>query len=232
MNLAELRWRTRELVGPIADTELETSPDDLDLLLNASERNLLGQRPWRFLESELAVTTVAGQATYTLTPPAGSEVRRVRGVALTVGGTVRLLRPRPAFALDQRADADDRDEPREYVLTPAGALTLVPTPDAAYSLTVRATLTSARMSADADVPALPEDFHELLAYSAAARVLRRRRADGDVGRADDLDAFASAEVDRLIREDLGDHDRTPMQMGGRRAWRGVWPRHGFDQGWR
>lgn len=62
--------------------------------------------------------------------------------------------------------------PEEYAVKSAGATLLVlslwPKPDAVYTLSIDGLLTGTDMSADSDVPAMPEDFHDLLIFGALA----------------------------------------------------------------
>jgi hypothetical protein len=65
--------------------------------------------------------------------------------------------------------------PRRYVvqkyLAAGVTLRIHPTPDAVYTITVDGLIAGTEMSADADVPAFPEDFHDLLVFGAMEEAL-------------------------------------------------------------
>lgn len=224
MTLEELRWRVRELAG-ISASDMDTSPQDLDSHINGAYHLALGLHDWPFLRGTATVSTSLGQDRYPL-PASARQVRGAVNVDASNSGQ-RRLRPRDATSFDDRAFDVESGEPREYAVD-SGDIVVNPVPDGVYLLEVQTILATPRLEADDDVPVLPETFHDMLAMSAAARVLRRRRSTGDVGRSDDLDAEAAAHVERLIFEELADHDRTPMVAGGREA-RGRHPRIGRDR---
>jgi hypothetical protein len=56
-------------------------------------------------------------------------------------------------------------------------LQLLPIPDAIYTLQIDGIATGTDMSADGDVPGLPEDFHDLLLRGALADELEHREQE-------------------------------------------------------
>lgn len=67
--------------------------------------------------------------------------------------------------------------PEGYAVQSYGAtsvtLRLFPIPDAAYTLSVDGLVTGTDLAADADVPAIPEDFHDCLIFGAEADELEK-----------------------------------------------------------
>lgn len=225
MNLEDMRWRVRELAG-VSDTELDTTPGDIDSFLDAVQTFVLGLFPWPWLDAEFVFQLEVGQPDYTPDQLAeGWRLAKVSGVLLRDPGDYRRLRRRPPFALDQVRDPE-HGRPREWALLGGRTIRLYPIPDASsYDLRVQGLLAPPKLSDPADEPALPEHAREVLPLLAAARVLRRRRTSGDVGRADDLERQAGELIETLRHEELGDHDPTHSVVGGRRMRR-VPPQHG------
>lgn len=76
-------------------------------------------------------------------------------------------------------DTDHSQTGRPYVYAvqkfnpTTASLYLFPTPDGVYSVQVDGILTGVDLVADADIPAFPEDFHDLLTFAASADELMK-----------------------------------------------------------
>jgi len=208
MNLEDLRWRVRELAG-ISETDMDTSPADLDGFINSAYRMVLGLHDWPFLRERVEVEVLAGTRAVALPAPAGGTARAVRSVR---GGDM-WLRPREWT----RLPADG--ELASYATVGADMLS-VPVQPVDVTLEVERVVDPPALAAAADLPVFPSVYHETLALIAAAKVLRRRRDSGDVGRASDLDSDAAVEVRRMRTDLLVDHDTTPAIHGGRQVIEG------------
>lgn len=56
--------------------------------------------------------------------------------------------------------------PRDYAITPAGAIALGPTPDDEYTVSGEYDQAAVRMTANADTPGLPDAFHQIIVNKA------------------------------------------------------------------
>jgi hypothetical protein len=103
------------------------------------------------------LTTTGLVKVFTVTLPALNTV--LREVSLD---TIRVKDP----------SSSSSGAPQEYAVKSVGATSLVlmlwPEPDAAYALSVDGLLVGTDMSADGDVPGMPEDFHDTLVFGALA----------------------------------------------------------------
>lgn len=211
MNLRELRARVEELVG-LADAHDGTDPGEIDGLLNEAYHEVAGLYDWTWLRQDQTVAVVDGTTTYDLTAP----VVYAEQVRLSTGGT---LEPMSGYELDAIHDEDRRPDgkPARYCWRDPDTLEVYPTPDGAYTLTVRGIVTVTSLSAESDEPIFAEEFHPALAYMAAASLTNAvdKEQSGRHG------ARADAIVQRMWRRYQVDHDRTPMVMGGRRTHRAL-----------
>lgn len=210
--LAELRFRAQELAGLVeSETRLDTSPGDVDRFINSAYRLWLERYGWPFLREELEVVTTVDQSDYA---PSTDDVTRVNGVLVREENYYRRLRPRDHTSF-YTATEQGSGLPREYAVLDDAAVRLYPVPDKAYEMRVIVTVDPAPLEADDDVPAFPAAFHDGLALHAASRILRRRRGDGDVGRANDLDDEAAQLLETMRRRETLDHDPSRSVLGGR-----------------
>lgn len=120
----------------------------------------------------ISTATVAATPTVTTTGGGGQPgIIKVRTVSIPLEN--RVLDER---TVDQMKtydpDLSQTGIPRFYAIQKINATTLLirlwPTPDAVYTLTIEGILAGTDMSADADVPGMPEDFHDMLVYGALA----------------------------------------------------------------
>ena len=218
--LAELRFRVRELAG-LSDTEFDTSPGDIDRFLNVAQRHWLERHDWPWLHDELEVQTTVDESDYA---PNVGDVARIYGAWVRDENTYYRLRPRARDTF-YTASEPGTGLPREYVVLDDMAIRLYPVPDAAYEIIVGVSLDPGLMAEDGDVTPIPEPYADGLALIGASRVLRRRRADGDVGRANDMDEEAAALLEGMRRRYMVDHDPSQSVLGGRheRVRRGTFP---------
>jgi hypothetical protein len=120
--------------------------------------------------------TVAGTVSYavaglvhpiTVTYPAGNRV---------------LIEKTQDFIRNLDPDASVEGAPQYFVISRHNATTVTlsiwPKPDDAYDLTIDGIVTGTDMSADGDIPALPEDFHDTLVFGATADELMKLEKAG------------------------------------------------------
>lgn len=215
MNLPELRWRVRRLVGHV-DAEQATDPVALDGIINEAHAAVCDVHDWTFLKADVTFTTAAGQAQYGLPSPL------VDVESVSYPGAGRLIRPRTPVYVDGFDEAPDDGKPDEYVLRDPSTLELVPTPDAVYTVQVRGTKkvltiveTVSDATAETDAPQFDETYHPAVAYLAAVDLLAEAGDDSD--RADEYDRRVATFVDRMTRHYQRQHDRAPFVWGGRRS---------------
>lgn len=178
--------------------------DDITKYLNHGLRRVARRIDFYSEESAQTITTVAGTAFYAWEADFG----RLRWIA--DGENNRTLTEGSLRTLDELPASDGR--PTAYALSGTGFL-LYPTPDAAYELTARYWALPALMAADSDVPAIPEDYHELLPFYALKRCYER---EDDA----DMAAYWESRFEAGLREMEGDV-KFPSADGPRRipsAW--------------
>ncbi|MGH3442123.1 MAG: hypothetical protein ACRDUY_08790 [Nitriliruptorales bacterium] len=219
MDLTALRTRVRNLSGVQMTTILDNA--ELDTFLNAAYHEFLRREQWPFLRVTATFSTVASTAEYAVPQAAGSiDIRDVWEVIVDDDGSVPL-RERTEAELDEWYDDDDVDAPREYARIDHDTLRLRPIPDAVYTVTVKGRRVSPSLVLLTDEPLFRAEYHEGLAYLAAAKVLRREGDDS--GRADVYEAEAAAAYRDMVADYMRGHDRQTIIMGGRRSNR-IYPR--------
>lgn len=70
----------------------------------------------------------------------------------------------------------DANRPVEWAVKPNGALVIGPTPDTAYTLRGQYKRKAQRLVADADIPIMPEDFHNVIVAEALRLMARSDEA--------------------------------------------------------
>lgn len=121
----------------------------------------------RVRSGTVSINTVDGTKTITSTG-------LVKVQSVTIPAENRVLEERSADQIRlMDPDASQEGLPRYFVVQKFNATTctlrLWPTPDAIYAVEIDGVLTGTDLSADADVPGLPEDFHDMLVTGALAK---------------------------------------------------------------
>lgn len=145
---------------------------------------------WQWLRSEWSVNTVAGDDTYAGTDCtdtiASATVTRfskfwthdeegypnVKGYLQASGvGTERWLEflPWADFRARYKIGTQNNGQPMHFTIDPRRALVIGPKPDAVYVLSGEYQKSAQTLAADADVPELPADYHDLLVFYAMQR---------------------------------------------------------------
>ena len=159
--LIELR---NEVIAHGPDVGMVFTLDDITKYLNFALRRIARKVDYYVEESAQTITTVAGAAAYGW----AADFGRLRYVL--DASEARTLVEASQRTLDETTPS--RGRPTIYARSGSGLL-LYPTPDAAYTLTVRYWALPALMVADADEPGIPEDYHELLPFYALKRCFER-----------------------------------------------------------
>ena len=202
MNLQELMERTRRQSGLRLPALL--SDADLAAALNEAYRDLVVLKPWPQFRFETSVAVEAGQSDVEL-PVAVYELTAVQE------GDLRLQQT-TTDELD-RLEPDRAGPPALYAALTERKLRLYPTPDEPTSLQVRGFRRPPALVAPTDTPEFDQEYHPVLSYATAARLLAE---EGDSGpRRDAYVAEAADLVARAERRYLRTHDRPIIQWGGR-----------------
>ncbi|MEM7709187.1 MAG: hypothetical protein AAF264_00200 [Pseudomonadota bacterium] len=132
---------------------------------------------WRWMQDEFTATLVVGQGRYDGAADFGltrlAQFKLGRAFPLTVSevGTDHIGIVRPVFWDDFVARGllgrpGDTGQPQIASIDNAGRLALYPTPDKAYAISGSYRKGPQPLVADADVPEMPERFHDLIRYEA------------------------------------------------------------------
>lgn len=208
MNLQQLRGRVRKISGFTMPELYED--EDLNSLINEVYLDVCGTEDWPFLYADEVVLTVAGERLVDVPFP----VRTWSSVSSVDG----LLRETTVDEIDD-LDVDRDGHPEVYARLDPYRLMLWPTPDDEVALRLRGWREPAPLSADNDSPLFESEFHPLLAYETAARLLVEF---GDFDRVEGLRGQASDVMSRMRVRYLSSKDRGLVQMGGRARHRGRW----------
>lgn len=174
MTLSEIRTDVKGRCA-ISDSTLDSL---ITAWVNNGLRNIIRRHTWEFLFVEATVTTVASTETYSL----ASDVMRI----YTVRNTTSSSKVNPIRVLDfykSYPNPTATGSPTLYRLSglaqtsasslPLYQVSLFPIPDAVYSLKYTYYKRVSDLSADADVPYIPVEYHELLCNYAASLFFTR-----------------------------------------------------------
>ena len=209
MNLADLVARTRSLSG-IRLESLRTD-EQIEQVINESYQEVLGLQPWPFLRGNSTVAMSAEATTLTLP----STFRYLTGVVLTMEGEEYRLRQTTIDQLDEW-DSDEVGEPTYYARETDRQLRVWPAPEAAASVLVRGQLDFEPLTSG-DSPVFAEQFHPVVAYRAATRLLQEEGDDS--GRSESYQFDAASYLSRMEKFYLASNDIGLIRMGSQRERR-------------
>ena len=208
MNLGSLRDRARALSG----IRLQTlrSDEQVDVVINEGYQEIINLSQWPFLRASQQVSLPSGTNSFE-TPVGFSEVV---SVAYTNDqGDVVRLQSTVVDEIDRLRD-EEGAEPFLYARVNDKEFLIWPTPNVNLTLTIRGKQTASSLVGDSDVPVFDEQFHPMLAYRAASRMLAEEGDDS--GRA----GFYQQEANVFFARMQQFYTRTPdssfFVMGGRR----------------
>lgn len=154
MNLFDLRTEV------VAHQVNETNVARINMLINNALRELSRKVDFYQEETAYPFTTTAGMASYSWP----TDLGKARFIADTsIRRTLQAVRMRQ---IDQAVAQSGR--PYAYAVDGPG-IVLWPTPDSTYSLNLRYFKLPDLLVNDTDVPALPDDYHQILTYYALSR---------------------------------------------------------------
>lgn len=183
MNLGVLRDRARSLSG----IRLQALREDeqVDLVVNEAYQEVVSMSQWPFLRDSQNVSVSAGQSTFTI-PVGFSEVTSVTYTD-DIGNSQRLNRT----TLDEidRLSTDEEGDPFFYGRVNDTTFEIWPVSTKPLTFTIKGKLVVENMRNDNDEPVFAEQFHPLLSYRAASRMLMEEGDDS--GRAEMYQAEAN-----------------------------------------
>jgi hypothetical protein len=153
--------------------EADTDTQQLEFL-NAIQRKIAGAHPWDWTRATATVAVVAGTSDYARP----SDTSRLRSVRLVYGTVLEEL---SHVDYEELLNARERS-PLGYTAVPTAwsfvapaSIALWPTPGAAGTLTVRYHRVPPALTAGADVPILPAEYHDILVVGACQMMAQRER---------------------------------------------------------
>lgn len=211
MNLGALRDRARALSG----IRLQSLRDDeqVDLVINEAYQEVISMSQWPFLRGSEDFSVAAGQSTFEL-PSGFSEVTSITYVD-ELNQRNRLHRT----TLDEidRLAVDEEGDPFFYAQTSERVFEIWPVPNTTLQFTVKGKIVVNNLNGDSDVPVFVEQFHPLISYRAASRMLMEEGDDS--GRAEMYQAEATNLYSRMQQFYNRIGDVGMFVLGGRRRRR-------------
>jgi hypothetical protein len=208
MNLSALRDRSRALSG--IRLQSLRSDEQVDIVMNEAYQEVIGLSQWPFLRASQQINVSAGINEFE-TPIGYSEITSI-SYSNDNGDSVRL-QSTTVDEIDRLRDEEGPD-PFLYARVTDREFVVWPTPTANITLTIRGKQTVTSLTADSDTPVFDEQFHPLLAYRAASRMLAEEGDDS--GRAEFYQQEANVFFARMQQFYTRTPDASFFVMGGRR----------------
>lgn len=205
MNVRQLTDRIRRLTGIRMPDIL--SDDQILELINESYREVLALTDWPFLHRQQDVTVTSNQF------DTGEVFRDVQAVIATDGTRLRQTTISDMEMYDEQPD----DEPFAYARLSDRKYRVWPDAADGTTLNVRGVYSPPELMDPYDVPVFDDEFHIILAYSAASRALSEESDDS--GRVEMYLREAAGVLDRMRMRYLTTKDRGIFKMGGKRRRR-------------
>lgn len=204
MNLQDLVERARSLSG--IRLQSIRSDEQIEDLLNESYEEIIGLHPWPFLRGESNVAVSAAQQDFQL-----PQAFRYLSAVVTAG---QRLRQTTLDELDSLGPEDG--EPHLYARTDERTIRLYPSPKEPIAVLVRGQLEFERLRPRTE-PVFAPQFHPVVAYRAAARLLAEEGDDSGRTQAYQLDA--AGYLRRMEEYYLGTGDIGLIKIGSQRQGR-------------
>lgn len=160
MTFLELQTATKSFLADRADFTTAIAKE----FINRAYQKMANSFQFYELDgTDESITTVDGTASYN-TP---SGVRSIRVIKITGDTEYEVIAQTMAWYERQDTTSDNKGLPEHYIRY-GSKIFFWPTPDDAYEVRIRYLKDTTELSADADVPVFPEEWHELLFLSAAS----------------------------------------------------------------
>jgi hypothetical protein len=208
VNLAALRDRARALSG--IRLQSLRSDEQIDIVINEAYQEVINLSQWPFLRSSQQVNLPSGTSSFE-TPIGFSEVMSV-AYTNDGGNSVRLQ----STVVDEidRLREEESAEPFLYARVNDKEFVVWPTPNVNITLTIRGKQTVESLAKDSDTPVFNDQFHPMLAYRAASRMLAEEGDDS--GRAEFYQQEANVFFARMQQFYTRTPDSSYFVLGGRR----------------
>jgi hypothetical protein len=208
MNLGALRDRARALSG----IRLQTirSDEQIDASINEAYQEVVNLSQWPFLRASEQVSLPAETNSFE-TPTGFSEVMSVSYTSNS-GDTIRL-QPTSVDEIDRLRD-EESEEPFLYARVTDREFVIWPTAKNAISLLIRGKSVVEPLVSDSDVPVFDQQFHPMISYRAASRMLAEEGDDS--GRSDFYQQEANVFFARMQQFYTRSSDNSFFVLGGRR----------------
>lgn len=208
MNLSALRDRARSLSG--IRLQSLRSDEQIDEVLNEAYQEIIGISQWPFLRGSEIANINAGDESFE-TPSGFSEVLSVT-FQDDLGNSMRL-RQTTVDELD-RLDSDAQGEPSFYARINDRVFQVWPIPEKPLELTIRGKASVQPLRSEGDTPVFDDQFHVIIAYRAASKMLAEEGDDS--GRSEMYQNEASLLYARMQQFYNRTSDVGMFVMGGRR----------------
>jgi hypothetical protein len=215
VNLSALRDRARALSG--IRLQSLRSDEQVDVVINEAYQEIIGLSQWPFLRASQQINLPSGTNDFE-TPNGYSEVTSISYT--NNGGDSVRLQPTTIDEIDRLRD-EDGPEPFLYARVTDREFVVWPNPTANITLTIRGKQTVTSLTGDSDSPVFDEQFHPMLAYRAASKMLAEEGDDS--GRNELYQNEASLIFSRMQQFYNRTSDVGMFVMGGRRRRRA----HGY-----
>jgi hypothetical protein len=208
MNLGSLRDRTRALSG--IRLQSLRSDEQVDAVINEAYQEVVNLSQWPFLRASEQVSIPAGTNSFE-TPTGFSEVMSVSYTSDS-GDTVRL-QSTSVDEIDRLRD-EEGAEPFIYGRVTDREFVIWPTPRSSVTLLIRGKSVISPLVNDSDTPVFDQQFHPMLAYRSASRMLAEEGDDS--GRSDFYQQEANVFFARMQQFYTRNADNSFFVLGGRR----------------
>jgi hypothetical protein len=210
VNLSELVARTRSLSG--IRLESLRSDEQIEQVINESYQEILGLYPWPFLKGSATVAMAAEAKTFTIP----STFRWLTSIVLTMGDKNIRLKQTTLDLIDEWPD--DVAEPEFYARVNDRTVRVWPAPSDVATVNVKGQLEFAPLRSN-DEPEFAEQFHPVVAYRAAIRLLQEEGDDS--GRSEAYQFDAASYFQRMEKFYMASGDIGLIRMGSQRQHRRV-----------
>lgn len=170
MNLSAIRDRARSLSG--IRLESLRSDEQIDQVINESYQEVIELSQWPFLAASQAVTINSESEEFS-SPTAFSDIASVTYDS----GSQKSVRMRQT-TLDELEELDDQSgDPIYFARVSEFVFRVWPIPEQSISLNVRGKLLVDPLNKESDTPIFAEQFHSILSYRAAVKMLQEEGDD-------------------------------------------------------
>jgi hypothetical protein len=206
VNLADLVARARSLSG--IRLQALRSDEQIEQVVNESYQEVLGLYPWPFLKGSSSVLLAAGESSFFLP----TTFRYLSGITVEMDGDQHRLKQTTVDMLDEWDD--EVGEPQFYARIDDRNIRIWPSPESAAAVTVKGQLEFESLTASSSVPQFAEQFHPLIAYRAAVRLLQEEGDDS--GRSESYQLDAAGYFQRMEKFYMASGDIGIIRMGSQR----------------